>query len=224
MVGTLFAVLIGGGIMFGEDVVAVAVFGQVFATVFSVPLMVMALARFESRPALNKTEGNVLTSGFMQIGKTVKLLWSENRAVLQVLSDASEARRAKRGERSAASEARRAKRVEGTAATRRGWAERKKKGLPLVELGTRLLILLFALLRFANRPERSEAHAGWKAHLPPVVVGPSAKRRRCHRSNLGRAYSSSSLRFFASLAQVLIGMAFNDAANGNIFVLLYVPT
>jgi hypothetical protein len=41
---------------------------------------------------------------------------------------------------------------------------------------------------------------------------------------LGRAYSSSSSRFFASLAQVLIGMAFNDAANGNIFVLLYVPT
>jgi len=35
--------------------------------------------------ALNKTTGNIVTSGFGQLGKTTKLLWTENRQVLQYL-------------------------------------------------------------------------------------------------------------------------------------------
>lgn len=86
MVGTLFAVLIGGGVLgIGEDVVKKAAFGQVLATVISAPVFFYAMSRFENRPALNKTQGSVFTSGFVSIIATVKDLWSNNRYVLQYL-------------------------------------------------------------------------------------------------------------------------------------------
>jgi hypothetical protein len=86
MVATLFCVIIGSAVLgFGTDVIATAVFGQLFSTILCLPFFVMSYNRFEERDALNKTTGPLLTSGFVRLANTAKLLWNENRHVLQFL-------------------------------------------------------------------------------------------------------------------------------------------
>jgi MFS-type transporter involved in bile tolerance (Atg22 family) len=86
MVLTLFAIIIGSAVIgAGEDVVRTAAFAQTFVTVVSVPVTVYSFLRFESRPALNKTTGSVLTSGFASLFHTASMLYKQNRAVLQFL-------------------------------------------------------------------------------------------------------------------------------------------
>ena len=86
MVATLFCIIIGSTVFgFGKDVVATAIFGQIFSTVLCIPFFVMSHARIEERAALNKTSGGLITSGFSRLAKTAKLLWQENRHVLQFL-------------------------------------------------------------------------------------------------------------------------------------------
>mmetsp|Transcript_11833 Transcript_11833/g.23926 ORF Transcript_11833/g.23926 Transcript_11833/m.23926 type:complete len:498 (-) Transcript_11833:30-1523(-) len=86
MVGTLFMTIIGSTVLgFGTDVGATATFAQALATAFSVPIFFYSYARFEERPALNKTEGNILIAGWVQLFNTAKALYSDNRYLFQYL-------------------------------------------------------------------------------------------------------------------------------------------
>jgi UMF1 family MFS transporter len=86
MVLTLFAIVVGSTLAgFGDDLGKTASFGQALVTVLTFPFLIICYRRFEDRKALNVTTSNVLTAGFKQLFKTTKLLWKENRSVLQYL-------------------------------------------------------------------------------------------------------------------------------------------
>ena len=86
MVGTLFSVIIGSTILgFGEDVAATATFAQALTTAISIPIFFYSYVRFEERPALNKTGGNIFVAGWVQLFTTAKTMYSENRYLFQYL-------------------------------------------------------------------------------------------------------------------------------------------
>jgi hypothetical protein len=71
-----FAALIGVvGKALGDVVERTAVLGQVIATVYCVPIMFVAYARIEERPALQAGEAD-LCYGFRRLRSTVKELWA----------------------------------------------------------------------------------------------------------------------------------------------------